>query len=90
MDDPRPQDETPLESHQDGFRRVYFGPVADPLVPPPAEELPTDEDELTRAALEDPAAHHLGLPEDSKPTLWRLIVLVLFAVAALGIVFLRR
>ena len=47
------------------------------LAPPP-------EDELTRAALEDPGT--LDAPDD-RPTAWRLVTVVLLAVAALAIVF---
>jgi hypothetical protein len=50
------------------------------LVPPP-------EDELTRAALEDRGPY--DMPDD-KPTFWRLITVVVFAVVALAIVFWKR
>lgn len=48
------------------------------------------EDDLTRAALEDPAAEEAHTPLDGGPTLWRVVVLLAFAVLALGIVFGRR
>lgn len=50
------------------------------LVPPPA-------DELTRAALEDRGPY--DLPDD-RPTVWRLVVVIAFAVTALAIVFWKR
>ncbi len=50
------------------------------LVAPP-------EDELTRMALADPGA--LDHPDD-RPTVWRLVTLILFAVGALAIVFWKR
>jgi hypothetical protein len=50
------------------------------LVPPSA-------DELTRAALEDRGPFDLP---DERPTVWRLIVVILFAVVALAIVFWKR
>jgi hypothetical protein len=48
---------------------------------------PAPEDELTRAALEDRGP--FDLPDD-KPTFWRLVTVVAFAVLALAIVFWRR
>ncbi len=45
---------------------------------------PAAEDELTRAALEDPGM--VDAP-DERPTPWRLVTVVVVAVAALGIVF---
>lgn len=91
MNEPLPGGEAPLAPPQDTFRKVYFGPLADPLIPAVREDpAPDAEDELTRAALEDPDAQQLNLPQDGQPTLWRLVVLILFAVAALGIVFVRR
>ncbi len=49
--------------------------------------VPAPEDELTRAALEDRGPY--DLPDD-RPTFWRLIVVILFAVVALAIVFWKR
>ena len=69
----------------DTFRRVYFGQVVDPLVPPHPEPGETPEDELTRLALEDPMAFEP--PPRSGPTVWRLLALVAFAVISLAIVF---
>jgi len=45
------------------------------------------EDELTRAALEDQGPYD---PPNERPTLWRLIVVITFAVGALAIVFWKR
>lgn len=50
------------------------------LVAPP-------EDELTRAALEDGGTIDA---EDDRPTVWRLVVVIAFAVVALSIVFWKR
>ncbi|BDU70819.1 hypothetical protein GETHOR_29200 [Geothrix oryzae] len=49
--------------------------------------IPTPEDELTRAAMED-----RGIVEaaDDRPTVWRLVVVIAFAVVALAIVFWKR
>jgi len=45
------------------------------------------DDELTRAALEDRGP--FDLPDD-RPTVWRLVVVIAFAVIALAIVFWKR
>ncbi|HEX9080867.1 MAG TPA: hypothetical protein VF768_01245 [Holophagaceae bacterium] len=50
------------------------------LVAPP-------EDELTRQALEDRSP--VDIP-DARPTFWRVVVVLLFAIVALGIVFWMR
>jgi hypothetical protein len=83
----RKDDEDPAEHmlHQNTFRKVYLGQVSDPLIPPPENPPETSEDELTRLALEDPAATE-PVAQDG-PTMWRLLALVAFAVIALGIVF---
>nr|WP_320133013.1 hypothetical protein [uncultured Holophaga sp.] len=73
----------------DCFRQVYLGQVADPLFPPHPGPPETPMDELTRVALEDPAAHCLNIPND-EPTVWRVVFLILFAVLALGTVFVMR
>lgn len=46
--------------------------------------IPAPVDELTRAALEDPGNY--DAPDD-RPTVWRLVVVITFAVVALAIVF---
>ena len=71
---------------QDGFRRVYLGQVADPLVPPHPGSPEAPEDELTQMALEDPATVVRDIPM-LKPTLWRVVFLVVLAVVALTVVF---
>jgi hypothetical protein len=72
-----------------GFRRVYLGQVADPLLPPHPEPPESPEEELTRAAMEDPGAAVRDM-SDSRPTFWRVVVLIVLAVTALAIVFWRR
>ena len=49
--------------------------------------VPTPEDELTRAAMEDPGTYEAP---SERPTVWRLIVVITFAVVALAIVFWKR
>ncbi len=81
-----PMDPEQAILHQDTYRKVLFGEVADPLFPPHPGAPEAPEDELTQAALEDPEAAHLELPHPH-PTLWRLVVLLVFAVVALACVF---
>jgi hypothetical protein len=71
---------------QDGFRRVYLGQVADPLIPPHPGSPEAPEDELTQAALEDPGTGVRDIPL-LKPTLWRVVFLLVLAVFALAVVF---
>ncbi len=49
--------------------------------------VPAPEDELTRAAMEDRGTYDVP---DGHPTVWRLIVVIVFAVVALAIVFWNR
>ena len=72
--------------HQDTYRKLVLGEVADPLFPPHPGLPETSGDELTRAALEDPAAAqvHAG---DPSPTVWRLVTLLVVAAGALAVVF---
>ena len=80
-----PEEGPPLGS--DGsFRRVYFGHVASPLVPPHPEPPESSEDDLAKAAMEDPGAAVRDIPS-LRPTFWRVIFLILIAVVALTIVF---
>lgn len=87
MTDEDRKNEDPAEHarHQDTFRKIYLGQVSDPLIPSHPEPPESPEDELTRLALEDPQASEPS--PGGGPTLWRLILLITFAVLALGIVF---
>lgn len=85
--EPEPEEPEILEVHpQDSFHRIFFGQVEEPFFPPPNPPCDTPEDDLTRAALNDPAAHTLDI-HDSPLTLWRLMALVVLVVVALAIVF---
>jgi len=85
-----PEEPEILEVHpKDSFHRIIFGQVEEPLFPPPNAPSDTPEDDLTRAALNDPAAQTFDF-HDSPPTLWRLVVLIIVVVAALAIVFWKR
>ncbi|HLO65772.1 MAG TPA: hypothetical protein VK188_02055 [Holophaga sp.] len=68
------------------WRPIVLGQVSEDLVPPHPETPEAGEDELTRAALEDPAALP-GTDLEGPPTAWRLVFIVVVAVAALSIVF---
>jgi hypothetical protein len=76
-----------LDVHpQDSFHRIIFGQVEEPLFPAPNSPSDTPDDDLTRAALNDPAAHTIDIQE-TPPTLWRLVVLITLVVVVLAIVF---
>ncbi len=87
--EPAMESESPemLEVHpKDSFHRIIFGQVEEPLFPAPNPPTDTPDDELTRAAMNDPAAHTLDIQE-TPPTLWRFLVLIALVVGALTIVF---
>ena len=75
--------------HQDSFRRVYLGQGSDPLGEPHPGKPEATEDELTQAALEDPAKSVRDMTQ-LKPTLWRVVFLVVLGVLALTVVFWRH
>jgi len=74
---------------QDSFRRIYFGQLSEPLIAEPSTPDPTPDDELTRAALEDPAARDIEWV-DPMPTSWRWIFLMVLGIVALATVFWKR
>jgi hypothetical protein len=82
---------TPSEPlvHQDSYRRVMFGQAVDPVFPPHPSPPEVPEADLDQQALMDTP---LPEPEDDRPTstLWRWFLLAAIALAALGILFLRR
>lgn len=79
-----------LEVHpKDSFHRIFFGQVEEPLFPAPHPPSEMPEDDLTNAALNDPAGRIVDLPE-SKPTLWRFLALIVLVVVALTIIFWKR
>jgi len=83
-----PEEEAPgpVPVAGDAWKPVVMGQVSGDLFPRHPEPPEAPLDELTEAALNDPAnvAHQEG---DSAPTFWRVLVVVLIAVAALAIVF---
>lgn len=84
MTDPAPEHRPhPVEG---AWKPIVLGQLSEDLVPPHPEPPEAGEDELTRAALEDPAAQ-AGAEHEGPPTAWRLVFIVLVAVAALSIVF---
>lgn len=85
-----PEEPEILEVHpQDSFHRIIFGQVEEPLFPAPPSPSDTPEDDLTNAAMNDPAGRIVDLP-DTKPTLWRFLALIVMVVVALTIVFWKR
>ncbi len=81
-----PEDLEQTILHQDSYRKVLFGEVADPLFPPHPGVPESSEDELTRAAIEDPAAATVHTAH-LEPTFWRFVAILVFAVVALAVVF---
>lgn len=88
--EPRPPEDMPQElGAQDSFRRIYFGQLSEPLIAEPLSPDPTPDDELTRAALEDPAGRDIEWV-DPMPTSWRWIFLMVLGIVALATVFWKR
>ncbi|WP_306598280.1 hypothetical protein [Geothrix sp. 21YS21S-2] len=81
-----PREGPPHGGDPDAWKSVVMGQASRDLVPPHPEPPETLEAELEREALEDPAAHSREDP-NPQPTLWRLVVLIVVAVAALSVVF---
>jgi hypothetical protein len=82
------EDGMPGEFHPggEGWKPVVMGQVSGDLVPPHPEPPEATEDELTLAALTDPA--DVSRQEaGTHPTVWRVLILILIAVAALSMVF---
>lgn len=82
MDEPTPTAGGPPGDPQAG--PVLTGQVTG--TPPQAHPHEGYEDELTQAALSDPAGLEEPAP-DPHPTFWRVLVVVLIALGALSIVF---
>ena len=75
---------------QEAWKLVTFGQVAGDLLPAHVGSPEAPEDELTQAAMADPGNVYLEPSQpESAPTLWRLIMVLLVAVAALAVVFWR-
>jgi hypothetical protein len=75
----------------EAWKTVYMGQLTQDLVPFHPEPPEAPEDELTRAAMEDPIdVTREDAHGESAPTLWRLITVIMIAVAALAVVFWRH
>jgi hypothetical protein len=72
---------------REAWKLVYFGQISRDLVPYHPEPPEAPEDELTRAALEDPDSVTRGEAEPVGPTLWRVLAVIAIAVGALALVF---
>ncbi|WP_026939294.1 hypothetical protein [Holophaga foetida] len=88
MVEPRRQPRNRIVPH-DCFRQVYLGQLSDPIYPPHPAPPEVEFDELTRAALADPDAQHLEMAPTA-PTFWRFLAIMLFALVALGVVFILK
>ena len=91
-DEPRAESELPLPgAAQEAWKTVYFGQIAADLVPFHPEPPEAGEDELTQAALNDPQnVNSEAFETIPRPTVWRLLTVLLVAVAALAVVFWRN
>lgn len=89
--DPGQDPEVPGPSKdKDAWKVVYFGQVSRDLVPYHPDPPETPEDELTEAALADPAGVTRGEPRSGTgPTFWRALTVVAVAIASLALVFWR-
>jgi hypothetical protein len=86
---PAPEVELPDQAtrHQDTYRKVMLGQVADPIFPPAAQPPTLSEEEFMAQAIGDPGPrlrnrHHV-------PPLWRWLFLVFLVSIALSIVLVR-
>ncbi len=88
---PEPEPELPDQAtrHQDGFRKVVLGQASDPIFPAPSFPPQVSEEELTTQAMEDRGARMRNRRRPI-PLLWRWLLLVILAVIALAIVFVRK
>lgn len=88
-DPPLPEAPEPPEPprDKDAWKLVYFGQISRDLVPYHPDPPEAPEDELTRAALEDPDSVAKGEDVPTGPTLWRVLAILALAVAALALVF---
>jgi hypothetical protein len=80
----------PPPKDREAWKLVYFGQISRDLVPYHPEPPEAPEDELTRAALEDPDSVTRGEAEPIGPTLWRVLAVIAIAVGALALVFWNR
>jgi hypothetical protein len=74
---------------KDAWKLVYFGQISRDLVPYHPEPPEAPEDELTRAALEDPDDVNRPQAWSTRPTLWRVLAVLAVVVGALALVFWR-
>jgi hypothetical protein len=86
------QDGGDIVIRQDAYRRVIFGQIIDGLLPRrpgPNALLDGELEELNRAAMSDPAALEGDAPKE-KPTLWRMVFLIMLMAFALAVVFWKK
>jgi len=78
-----------IQLKQDGYRHVIFGQIADGLIPSPTDTSPSTDDELSMAALSDPAASETE-KQIRQPTAWRIVFLIAIISVALAVVFWKK
>ena len=87
--DEAPEENGDIHVKQDTYRHVVFGQIADGLIPPHPDPPETTDDELSAAALSDPAASETD-SQPYRPTIWRALFLVILAVVSLAILFWKK
>lgn len=88
--DEEPEPDEPRPVDKDAWKVVYFGQISRDLVPYHPDPPEAPEDELTQAALSDPAGARRGEPvANSGPTFWRVLAVVAIALVSLALVFWR-
>jgi len=78
-----------IQIKQDGYRHVIFGQIADGLIPSRPGPSESTDDELSIAALSDPAASELE-KQEQQPTAWRIVFLIVIISVALAVVFWKK
>ena len=84
-----PEEYSDIQVKQDAYRHVMFGQIADGIIPPHPDPPETTDDELSAAALSDPAASETD-SQPYQPTIWRIVFLITLTAAVLAIIFWKK
>ena len=88
--DDGPETPAPPPVDKDAWKLVYFGQLSRDLVPYHPDPPEAPEDELTQAALSDPAGATRGETDaGGGPTFWRVLAVLALAIVSLALVFWR-